>query len=282
MPTEQTENNQKLRDAKKKEMERQFLDGFRDEEIGVYREMFSAKSQIEGQDGGIVTTLLLKGIHENIFDVAIVVHRKKEYNAEVIAATTKEEILAAKGTIYYRINVTKKLRELLAQGKTRIAVVGTSCEVTAVRKLQQTLSKNIEITVIGLFCFGAFNPQKLQEKTKAQLGIDLNKATKIQIKQGKFSVYVDNKEHYCKIKDISEASERICSFCNDFVSRLADISIGSTTNRTGYSTVIVRSKKGTTLVSNLDVKKKEADRQGIAKLVQLKREQAKRANHNPP
>ena len=253
-------------------MEQQFLDGTKDLELGTYRNLFSAKSQIEGQDGGVVTALLLKGMHEGLFDVAIVARRKNGYNAEAEAAETAEDILASKGTVYHRVSTTKKLRELLSEGKKRIAVVCTPCEITAIRKIQQTLSRDIEITVIGLFCFGAFNPQRLKEEIKIQLGADLDKAMKTQVKQGKFIVWIEGKELSCGIKDLDRASEKACNFCGDFVSRLSDVSVGSAGNKIGYSTVIVRSNRGAKLTSGLDVEMDVADKSEIAKLSRLKRE----------
>ncbi|MDR0470740.1 MAG: Coenzyme F420 hydrogenase/dehydrogenase, beta subunit C-terminal domain [Nitrososphaerota archaeon] len=255
-----------------------FLDEFQEEgDLGVYCDLFSAKSQIMGQDGGIVTALLLKGLKEGLFDAAIVVQRKNGYSAEVISAETPEQILASKGSIYHRVGTTKKLLELVAQNKKRLAVVCTPCEGATIRKIQQTLCKDVELTIIGLFCFGAFNPQRLKEAIKTQLGVDIDRATKTQVKQGKFIVSVEEKEYSCKIEDLIKASDRVCGGCGEFVSMLADVSVGSAGSKDGYSTVIVRSKKGAKLAANLvDVQKDIVDKPIIVKLVKLKKEQAKK------
>jgi coenzyme F420 hydrogenase subunit beta len=268
MTTKQTEKPSYNTENKK--IEQQSLDGSKKGILGAYCNLFSAKSQIEGQDGGVVTALLLKGLQEGIFDVAIVVRRRSGYNAEAVAAKTTEEILASKGTVYYRVSITKKLQELLAEGKKRIAVVCTPCEIKTIRKIQQTLSKDIEITVIGLFCFGAFNLQRLKEEIKTQLGVDLDKATKTQVKQDKFIVWVEDKKFSCGIKDLDKTSEKACNFCGDFVSQLSDVSVGSAGSKTGYSTVIVRSNKGAKLTSGLDVEIDVVDKCEIAKLARLK------------
>ena len=76
------------------------------------------------------------------------------------------DVLAAKGTKYLKVNVTKKLRELISQGKKRIAIVCTPCEAKAARKIQQTLKNDCEITIIGLFCFEAFNSAKTKRGNK--------------------------------------------------------------------------------------------------------------------
>jgi hypothetical protein len=43
-------------------LEKEFLEGIPDEDIGMTKELFSAKTGIEGQDGGVVTFLLVAGI----------------------------------------------------------------------------------------------------------------------------------------------------------------------------------------------------------------------------
>ena len=108
----------------------------------------------------------LRVLRKALFDVAIVVRRGVGYSAEAVVATNASEVLAAKGTKYLKVNVTQKLRELISQGKKRIAIVCTPCEAKAARKIQQTLKNDCEITIIGLFCFEAFNRAKIKAETK--------------------------------------------------------------------------------------------------------------------
>ena len=116
-------------------IEQEFLNGTKDENLGVYCELYSAKTGIDGQDGGVVTSLLLKGLKDGTFDAAIVVKRTEGYNAQAVATTSPDEVLAAKGTKYLKVNVIPKLRELVAQGKRKIAIACTPCEARAARKL---------------------------------------------------------------------------------------------------------------------------------------------------
>ncbi len=218
-----------------------------------------------------------KGLREGLFDAAIVVRRIQGYNAEALLVESPEEVLASKGTIYLKINVTKKLRELISQGKKRIAIVCTPCEVKAVRKIQQTIGRDCEVTVIGLFCFEAFNSSKLKEEAKKHLGVDLDNAEKTQVRQGKFIANVEGREVSCKVRDLDSASEVACRFCDDFTSRLADVSVGSVGSRSGYSTVIVRSPVGEQLLRNNKFAVEAADKQEIAKLAKFKRERSKKS-----
>lgn len=277
MPDNQAEKNQNYKAQDEAKIEQQFLEGSKDPNLGVYNNMFSAKSRFEGQDGGMVTALLVKGFEEHLFDVVVVVRRGRGYSAEVFAATNAEEVVAAMGTKYLRVNVTKKLRELISQGIKKVAIICTPCEAKAARKIQQLLKNECEITVIGLFCFEAFDKTKLKEEMCSRLGIDLDKVEKTQIRHGKFTALTEGKEYSCNVNDLDCAAEKACLYCDDFTSRFADVSVGSVGSKPGFSSVVVRSKVGAELVKNLDGTKEGVDKEEVVRLSKFKMERAKKA-----
>jgi len=259
------------------EAETQFLQGTRDEQLGVYQEIFGAKSSIHGQDGGMATALLLSGFKNGLFEAAIVVKRTSGYRAEAIIAESADDILTAKGTKYSRVKMLSKIGEMVENGKRKIALVGTPCEIRTGRRIQQQLlSKypNLEITIVGLFCFEAFDYEKLKEATQQILGIDLDCAEKTQIHSGKFIVQVDGIEHSAKIKEFHDAIQGGCGYCNDFVGRIADISVGSVGSTEGFSTVIVRSNRGKKLLEDVDFIQSDVNKEEIIKLVTFKKKRA--------
>ena len=262
------------------QIERQFLKGTKDEDLGVYCDMFSAKSSFKGQDGGVVTALLARGIEEGLFDAAIVVNRLHGYCAEAVVAQNVEKVLSASGTKYFRVNVTAKLRELIEKGKKRIAIVCPPCEVKVARKIQQNLKTPCQITVMGLFCFEAFNPEKLKAEIQNRLNVNIDTAEKTQVRQGKFLVQTNGKMHSCRVKDLDAAAEKACGYCDDFTSRFADVSIGSVGSPEGYSTVIVRSPVGEKLVEKLEAQKDVVDSAEVARLAKFKRERCEKAFAN--
>lgn len=253
------------------------LNALEDDNLGKFCTILSAKSEITGQDGGVVTTLLIKGLKEGLFDSAIVVCCTDESKIKVDVADNAGAVLAAKGTKYIKISTSQKLYELVNQGKKRIAIVCTPCEVKVARKIQQTIARDHKITIIGLFCLAAFNPTKLKNEIKSRLKVDINKAEKIQVDQGKFSIQINRKEYGCKVRDLDCAKEDACRLCNDFTSQLADISVGHAGSQQGYSTIIVRSKIGEILLNNCDFITGRLDVQKIIKLAKFKNERAKKA-----
>ncbi len=244
--------------------------------IGEYRDVFSAKTEAEGQDGGVVTSLLLKGLREGLFDAAIVVRRVEGYCAEAFVAESEKDVLAASGTKYLKVNVTAKLRELLKNGKKRIAIVGTPCEAAAARRIQKTAGKDCEVTILGLFCFEAFNHDKLKAQTQTLLNADLDSVEKIQVRDGKFVAKTAGGEVNCKVKNLDCACEASCRVCGDFTAELADVSVGSVGSAEGYSTVIVRSMAGQQLVKNLKCQKTSANTTEVKRLAMYKRKRAQK------
>ena len=262
------------------EAEEQFLQGTRHDQLGVYQEIFAAKSSIAGQDGGMATALLLSGFEKGLFDAAIVVRRSIGYQAEAIIAENANEILAAKGTKYSRVKMMSKIGEMVETGKRKIALVGTPCEIRTGRKIQQQLLKkypDLELTIVGLFCFEAFDYEKLKEATQRILGIDLDSAEKTQIHKGKFIVQIDGKEYSAKIKDFTDAIQGGCKYCNDFVGRIADVSVGSVGSPEGYSTIIVRSDRGKKLLENVNFTRAGVNQEEIKKLVSFKKKRAEKS-----
>ena len=260
-------------------LEQEFLKGTKDEEIGVHSDLFSARSNIDGQDGGLASTLLVSGIESGSFDAAIVVTRRKGYDAEAAIAGNRNDVIAARGTKYLRVRTTPKLKELTSKGIKKIAIIGTPCEVLTARKIQQTIKRetpDAKIAIIGLFCMEAFNRDKLREEIARLLAVDIDKSDKTQIRKGVFTVKIGEKEYSCKVKELNNAVEKACHCCKDFSARLADISIGSVGAPKGYSTVVVRSKTGEELLKNMKTTKAEVERDEIARLSKFKRDRADR------
>ncbi len=262
-----------------KTIEQKFLKGTADENIGVYSDMFAAKSSIDGQDGGVATALLVSGMKKKLFDSVIVVQRTDGYWAEAVIAENVDEIMKAKGTKYIRVNMMSKVGDLLAKGKRKIALVGTACQVRAARRLQQMLLRkypDLEITIVGLFCFEEFDYEKLKGQTAKLLGVNLDHAEKTQIHKGKYTVRVDGKDHSVSVKQLDDAVEKRCLRCPDFTAMYSDISVGAVGSADGYSTVIVRSDVGKKLLEKLDLDKGKVEKDEITKLAILKKDRAEK------
>ena len=216
-----------------------------------------------------------------LLDAAVVAQKNMNCGANAVFVDETDLILQAKGTKYVRVSVIAPLLDALQKGKRRIAVVGTPCQIRAVRKLQRQGYFNekfphSEIFLIGLFCFESFDYESFSSRIKELFGIDLNRAEKMQIAKGKFIVAVDGKEYSCRVRELENQVRAGCGFCDDLVSRLADISIGSIGSADGYSTVIVRSERGEKLLEAAMFSRREVSRDEIVKLAGIKKKNADR------
>jgi coenzyme F420 hydrogenase subunit beta len=252
-------------------LEQRFLEGERNENYGIYREVKAVKTAIKGQNGGVVTSLLVAGMKRGFFDSVIVVMRGRSIQVEAIMAEDESDIIAAKGAKYQLIPVPGKLVEAIKErGKKKIAVVGLPCQVLGFREIQKAVPE-MDLFVIGLFCMENFEYMKLKQRVDELLKADLDRAERADIAKGNFVVTEGGKEVSCKVSELQDAVRPNCSFCTDFTSRLADISVGSVGSPAGYSTVITRSRRGEELFSLLEDKEEtSADLTEIGKLASWK------------
>lgn len=262
-------------------IEEEHLNGNRDKDLGVYSDILAARTDIKGQDGGVVTALLARAIEKDLIDAAVVVYERETYGGRAAAVDDVEGVVKAKGTKYVRVSAIEPLLDSLREGKRRIAVVGTPCQIRVIRKMEQSgyfedEFPDAEILLIGLFCFESFDYRKLRIHLKELLGVDIEKAERIQIAKGKYTATLEGMEHSCSVRDLENDIREGCRFCQDLVSKLADISIGSVGSPEGYSTVIIRSEKGKRLMDGLPLKRKEARIEDIVKLARMKRKNADR------
>ncbi|MGB3943360.1 MAG: Coenzyme F420 hydrogenase/dehydrogenase, beta subunit C-terminal domain, partial [Methanothrix sp.] len=220
-------------------------------------------------------------IEGGAIDAAIVVMPEDEYRASASMVDDLDGVMASAGTKYVRVPLVPKLLEALGSGKRRVAVVGTPCAIRSVRKLQvggylREAFPGAEIVLVGLFCFESFDPARLKRHVRDLFSIDLDEAERVQISRGRFSIFIGDEEYSCRISDLEDDVREGCEYCGDFVSRLADISIGSVGSPEGYSTVIVRSDRGRRLLSTAKFSRGEVDPGDIGKLCAIKRRRAEK------
>jgi coenzyme F420 hydrogenase subunit beta len=128
-----------------------------------------------------------------------------------------------------------------------------------------------------LFCFEAFDYEKLKEATKRLMNVDLDAVDKTQIHKGKFIATIKGTDYSVAVRDLGAAQEHGCDFCDDFPNKFADVSVGSVGSPDGFSTVIVRSDVGTKLLENLQVAKGEVNKEEVTKLAVLKKNRARKS-----
>ena len=225
--------------------------------LGNYKTCVAARSTdkeiLKGaQDGGIVTQLFAYALEEGIIDGAIVAGPSDEpWKPEPIVATTKAELLAARGTKYTLSPNLSLLKEATrSYGLDRVGIVGTPCQMQAVRKAQlypvgmRDVPDKIALA-IGIFCMENFPYQSLEALIEDHCGLKMESVRKVDIGKGKFWAYTERGAvAQIPLKVTHKYEQPGCHVCLDYVSNLADVSTGSVGTPDGWSTVFVRTKIG--------------------------------------
>ncbi|HJJ60769.1 MAG TPA: coenzyme F420 hydrogenase subunit beta [Methanocorpusculum sp.] len=227
------------------------------EYLGEYKAVYKAKSACgdilgKAQDGGIVTSMFAYALEAGIIDGAIVAGPGAEpYKPEPMIATTIEELLAARGTKYSISPNMSLIKEATrSYGLDKIGIVGTPCQIQAVRKAQlypiglRDVPDKIALA-IGIFCMENFPYQGLYQMVEDHCATKIDNVTKMDIGKGKFTVYTERGAHAeIPLKVTHKYEQPACHVCLDYVANMADISTGSVGTPDGWSTVMVRSKAG--------------------------------------
>lgn len=105
--------------------------------------------------------------------------------------------------------------------------------------------------LVGLMCLECFTYEGLMENyIHRKLGIALGEIRKINIK-GKMLVITDSGVTEIPLAEIKQYARKSCSFCDDFSSELADISLGGL-GLDGWTLTVIRTEKGEELFSNAE------------------------------
>ena len=235
----------------------------RDDEVaGIYQDILLTKASDEtvhrmGQDGGLVSAMLLWLLDEGYIDGALVSYLEGErgdWKARPGVATTKDEVLDAAGSRYTYSANTLAIDEAVERGLSNLALVGMSCmtSIPAVmwhRKIGK-ISKPIKF-VLGLLCSKTFDDAIFEELFETKYGIPKQTITKMNIK-GVFQLWTeDGGYHEVPLKECHAWTREGCTHCPDFAAEHADVSTGGIGELNDWTLTIVRTDLGREVISRM-------------------------------
>jgi coenzyme F420 hydrogenase subunit beta len=234
-----------------------FGDGIHREETQVegpyrYKTLVRAteKGYLEkGQDGGAVAALLGWALDNGELDGAVVAapSEKVPWLDEPRLVRTSDELRATAGSRYTYCATPLGLKEAAAAKCKNIALVGVSCESTAVRQIAaagiKRWTRNVRL-VIGLMCTETFDYEAfIVGKLEHELGIKLEDVTKINVKGKVIVTLKDGRDINIPLKECRPFANEWCHHCPDFAAEHADLSCGGL-GMEGWTMILVRSEKG--------------------------------------
>lgn len=202
-----------------------------------------------GQDGGAVGALLAWGFEQGELDGAVVAapSEKVPWLDEPRVVRTTEELLATAGSRYTYCATPLGLKEAASLKLKSVALVGVSCESTAVRQIAaagiKRWTRNVKL-VIGLMCTETFDHEAfIVGKLQHELGIDLADVVKINVKGKVIITLKDGRDIDVPLKECRPYANEWCHHCPDFAAEHADLSCGGL-GMEGWTMILVRSERG--------------------------------------
>jgi coenzyme F420 hydrogenase subunit beta len=221
---------------------------------GVYRHKVLARATDpkileRGQDGGAVTALLSWGLDNGELDGAVVSSPSDEvaWLDEPKLVQSSEELLAAAGSRYTYCATPLGLKQAAAAKLKNVALVGVSCESTAVRQLAaegiKRWTRNLKL-VIGLMCCETFDYEAFMiGKVAHELDIPLSDIKKVNVKGRVIVTLNDGRDIDIPLKEARPYANEWCHHCPDFAAEHADLSCGGL-GMEGWTMVLVRTDRG--------------------------------------
>ncbi len=233
-----------------------------DELSGIYSDILLTRAadggvHEKGQDGGLVSAMLLWLLEEGYIDGALVSYLEGDgssWKAVPGVASTPEEILAAAGSRYTYSANTLAIDEAMERGLKDLALVGMSCQssvppVMWSRKAGK-IGKPIKFN-IGLLCSKTFDDAIFEELFEAKYGLTRAMIKKVNIK-GVFQIWThDGEYHEVPLKECHAWTREGCDHCPDFAAEHADISTGGIGKYNDWTLTIVRTELGREVIQRL-------------------------------
>jgi coenzyme F420 hydrogenase subunit beta len=226
-----------------------------DEVDGIAKDIILARAadpelHERGQDGGLVSAILLWALDHGYIDAALVSYLEGDgtsWKAIPGVARTRADIIASAGSRYTYSANTMAYADAVAGGAEKLALVGMSCQssvppVMTVRKAGKPARRFV--LNIGLLCSKTFDDAIFPELFEAKYGLKKEDMVKMNIK-GVFQIWMRNGDyHEVPLKECHAWTREGCKTCPDFAAEHSDIATGGIGAYNDWTLTIVRTEIG--------------------------------------
>ncbi|MDG2211235.1 MAG: Coenzyme F420 hydrogenase/dehydrogenase, beta subunit C-terminal domain [Acidimicrobiales bacterium] len=237
-----------------------------EEMSGIYKDILLTRASDEtvhklGQDGGLVSAILIWCLENNVIDGALTSHleansdeESTNWKAIPALATDRESVLAGAGSRYTYSANTLAIKEAREKNLESLALVGMSCQTSIgpvmwhrrVGKVGKPIKLNI-----GLLCSKSFDDSIFEDLFWAKYGLAKKDMVKMNIK-GVFQIWMRNGDyHEINLKECHAWTREGCNHCPDFAAEHADISTGGIGENNDWTLTIVRTELGRQIIMKM-------------------------------
>ncbi len=235
-------------------------------DTGVARST-DANIRAKATDGGVVTALLVHLFDRGHIDGAIVTKQTGPFEREPWLATSRDEIIEAAGFYIDSSHGMKhfghdystyspsvqEFRPILQKGLRRVAMVGTPCQIKALRKMEAlgiVPSDSIRYS-LGLFCSGNFLFDAKERQALEKIGgFKWQDVDKVNLRDELIVTLNTGAQKTIPLSELEFMKRFACHYCPDYAAEYADISFGGIGAEEGWTTVITRSPVGRAILAD--------------------------------
>ena len=233
-------------------------------EMGLFKKVKMARASSpalrkKAQTAGVVSTLMEFALKERFINGAVLTHRASDHLPSGSVVHNPDEILSCAGSSYVAGPTLEALNRGPWEDKERIGIVGTPCQVLALRKMKGSpLKKTSQIDrvslIIGLFCTWALTYDAFMKYLKNKVNGGRIRKLDITPPPERLLKVTANGDRILDVPldEIRPFIRTSCGVCLDMTSELSDLSVGTVEGIEGWSTVIVRSDLGEEILSRAE------------------------------
>src|SRR5881275_1745477 len=208
----------------------------------------------DGQDGGLVSAILMWCLDHGYIDAALVSYLEGDgssWKAIPGVARTHEEVMKAAGSRYTYSANTMAYAEATEAGAEKLALVGMSCMSSSPPAMSARKAGKVARRFalnIGLLCSKTFDDAIFEELFEAKYGLPKAEIKKMNIK-GVFQIWMKNGDyHEVPLKECHQWTREGCKMCPDFAAEHADISTGGIGKFNDWTLTIIRTDLGREII----------------------------------
>jgi len=222
--------------------------------LGHYLKIMTARSAKNTpgtifQAGGTVSSITALALEEGLIDAAILTGSEELIPVPRVV-TRSSEVHTCASSKYTAAPTLSSFHQAVRNGYTRIGVVGTPCQMTALAQMRMNPLGRDDFSdpaalSVGLFCTWALDTRAFVEFISQRL--DTSGVRKMDIPPPpaeKMVLQTENGEIEFQLNQIRPFIPKGCLLCPDMTAEWADISVGVLENDPTRNTVVVRTERG--------------------------------------